>query len=250
MIFNQITFHTLIQMLIISDYCDDNYVTVSVSRHYIYLTHIFLDFNAMLLRCKLHGWMPSFNWIVNNKIICASKFQNFLNEHDSPAINVLSFPCVIMTVIVQSARLRIVNNVTRMARVPGVSMVQHSTMEIAEVGWNGTQWSGIIWIILHIISTGNLLISQWTCVYGQKKLGINNNAGACPTVLQTVPALTKRDPYCLTLTFNVNFNLWLKFIQFWVFLHRNSSPVQAIITKLGPEMHLSIVKSPINFGLD
>ena len=35
----------------------------------------------------------------------------------------------------QSAHLRTVNNVTRMARVPGVSMVQRSTMESAQVGW-------------------------------------------------------------------------------------------------------------------
>ena len=40
------------------------------------------------------------------------------------------------------------------------------------------------------------------------------------------------------------------FTSFWACLHHNSSAVQTGITKFGPEMHLSTVKIPINFGLD
>ena len=40
------------------------------------------------------------------------------------------------------------------------------------------------------------------------------------------------------------------FTSFWACPPHNSSAVQARISKFGPQMHLSTVKIPINFGLD
>ena len=40
------------------------------------------------------------------------------------------------------------------------------------------------------------------------------------------------------------------FTSFWACSHHYSSALQARITKLGPKMHLSNVKIPINFGLN
>ena len=47
------------------------------------------------------------------------------------------------------------------------------------------------------------------------------------------------------MTFKVKYNLKSKFIPFWAFRMIACHP-----TKLGPEMHLSTVKIPIDFGLD
>ena len=41
-----------------------------------------------------------------------------------------------------------------------------------------------------------------------------------------------------------------KFIPFWACPYNNLSPVQATITKFGPEMHLNTVKIPVDFGRD
>ena len=40
------------------------------------------------------------------------------------------------------------------------------------------------------------------------------------------------------------------FIPFWACLQDNLSPVQARITKFGPEIHFSTVKTHVDFGLD
>ena len=42
----------------------------------------------------------------------------------------------------------------------------------------------------------------------------------------------------------------LNFTSFWACPHNNFSPVQARITKFGPEMHLSTIKIPYVFGVD
>ena len=47
-----------------------------------------------------------------------------------------------------------------------------------------------------------------------------------------------------------NLNWKSNFTSFWVCLPHNSSAVQARITNIGPKMHLSTVKIPMNFGLD
>ena len=41
-----------------------------------------------------------------------------------------------------------------------------------------------------------------------------------------------------------------KFIPFWACPYNNLSPVQAKITKYGPDMHLNTVKIPVDFGRD
>ena len=41
-----------------------------------------------------------------------------------------------------------------------------------------------------------------------------------------------------------------KFIPFWACPYNNLSPVQATITKFGPEIHLNTVKIPVDFGRD
>ena len=55
-------------------------------------------------------------------------------------------------------------------------------------------------------------------------------------------------PIVLTLTFKVKFNLKSEFTPFWACPHHNSLPIQARITKFGPEGENSLVKVPFVLG--